>query len=83
MADLEWNLAEAKSKLSELLNKADQRAQIIRRRGISYVVIRAGELAKLTGKQRGLVDHLLEKKARCDELEPMPRAQTSMRPVEL
>jgi hypothetical protein len=79
----EWNLAEAKSRLSELLNNADQGMQIIRRRNVEYVVLRASEFAELTGKRPTFTDHLLDPDARYDPLEPMPRSDVQMRDLDL
>ena len=45
----EWNIADAKSKLSEVLNLAEQEAQIITRRNRQYVVLDGDEYRRLKG----------------------------------
>ena len=44
-----WNIADAKSKLSEVLNLAEEEAQIITRRNRQYVVLDGDEYRRLTG----------------------------------
>lgn len=45
----EWNVADAKSKFSEVLNLAEQEAQIITRRDRQYVVLDGDEYRRLKG----------------------------------
>lgn len=55
----EWSIADAKSRLSEVLNRADDRAQIITRRGRRYVVLAGESYARLTGESPRLKDVIL------------------------
>ncbi len=55
-----WNLAEAKNKLSEVVNLAlSEGPQTITRRKDAVVVISAEEYAELTGKRQGFKDFLM------------------------
>ena len=54
-----WNIADAKSKLSEVLNMAEQEAQIITRRNREYVVLDGDEYRRLTGDVPSLKDAIL------------------------
>lgn len=49
MSPTEWTIAEAKSKLSEVLNLAEQEPQIITRRNRHYVVLDGDAYRRLTG----------------------------------
>ena len=49
MPTSQWNIADAKSKLSEVLNLAEVEAQIITRRNREYVVLDGDEYRRLTG----------------------------------
>jgi antitoxin Phd len=54
-----WNLAEAKNRLSEVVNLAlSQGPQTITRRSDTVVVVSAAEYAELTGKRPGFKDYL-------------------------
>jgi prevent-host-death family protein len=55
----EWNIADAKSRLSEVLNLAEQEAQIITRRHRRYVVLDGDEYRRLTGSLPSLKDLIL------------------------
>jgi prevent-host-death family protein len=54
-----WNVADAKSKLSEVLNRAEHEAQIITRRNRQYVVLDADEYKRLTGSLPSLKELIL------------------------
>lgn len=56
----EWSIADAKSKLSEVLNLAEQKAQIITRRNRQYVVMDGDEYRRLTGSLPSLKNLILE-----------------------
>lgn len=56
----QWSVADAKSKLSEVLNLAETEAQIITRRDRQYVVLDGYAYRRLTGDQPGLKDLLLD-----------------------
>ncbi len=49
MPTTEWSIADAKSKLSEVLNLAEHEAQIITRRNRQYVVLDGAEYLRLKG----------------------------------
>jgi prevent-host-death family protein len=49
MPQVTWTIADAKSKLSELLNRAESEAQIITRRNRQFVVLDGDEYRRLTG----------------------------------
>ncbi|MCG8448473.1 MAG: type II toxin-antitoxin system Phd/YefM family antitoxin [Pirellulales bacterium] len=59
MPRTEWNIADAKSKLSEVLNNAEQQAQIITRRNRQYVVLDGDEYQRLKGTLPSLKDLIL------------------------
>lgn len=59
MNQQDWSVAEAKAKLSEVLNSVDHGAQVITRRDRRYVVLDADEYQRLTGKVPGLKDLIL------------------------
>lgn len=55
-----WNLAEAKNRLSEVVNRAlTEGPQTITRRKDAVVVISAEEYAELTGGRRSFKDFLM------------------------
>lgn len=56
----EWSIADAKSKLSEVLNLAEQKAQIITRRNRQYVVMDGDEYRRLTGSLPSLKNLILQ-----------------------
>jgi prevent-host-death family protein len=55
----EWNIADAKSRLSEVLNLAEQEAQIITRRNRQYVVLDGDEYRRLKGSLPSLKELIL------------------------
>jgi len=59
MPHSEWSVADAKSKLSEVLNRAEQEAQIITRRDRQYVVMDGEQYQRLTGKILSLKELIL------------------------
>jgi prevent-host-death family protein len=59
MAHPEWSIVDAKSKLSEVLNRAEQEAQIITRRNRRYVVLDGDEYRRLTGSRPSLKELIL------------------------
>ena len=55
-----WNLAEAKSRLTEVVNRAiSEGPQIITRRNDTVVVMSAEKYAELTGQRRSFKDFLM------------------------
>ncbi len=59
MPHSEWSIADAKTKLSEVLNRAEQEAQIITRRDRQYVVLDGDQYRRLTGDAPSLKDLIL------------------------
>lgn len=58
---MEWKLADAKNKLSELVNRVSSTGpQIIRRRGERFVVVSEREYRRLTGERPSLKKLLLD-----------------------
>lgn len=57
---MHWNLAEAKNRLSEVVNRAlSEGPQTITRRKDAVVVVSAERYAALTGRRQGFKDFLL------------------------
>jgi prevent-host-death family protein len=56
----EWSIADAKSKLSEVLNLAEHEAQVITRRNRQYVVLDGDEYRRLMGKLPTLKQTILQ-----------------------
>lgn len=78
-----WNLSEAKNRLSEVLDRARRDGpQTISRRGESFVLLPADQYEQLTGKRPSFIDWLLMG-PRIDDLETMPRSDSPMRDVSL
>jgi prevent-host-death family protein len=59
MPNSEWSVADAKSKLSEVLNRAEHEAQIITRRSRRFVVLDDELYRQLTGERPKLRDLIL------------------------
>ncbi len=79
---MDWQLAEAKNRLSEVVNRAlTEGPQHIRRRGDRVVVLSEAEYDRLTGKQQSLVEFLLDGPELSDL--DITRDQSPMRDVEL
>ncbi len=58
---MEWKLAEAKNKFSEVMDKALMEGpQKITRRKNSVIVLDEREFVKLTGKKKGFKEHLFQ-----------------------
>jgi prevent-host-death family protein len=56
-----WNLAEAKNRLTEVVNLAlTEGPQTITRRNDTVIVVSAAEYAELTGKRAGFKDYLTQ-----------------------
>jgi prevent-host-death family protein len=55
-----WSIADAKSQLSEVLNRAEREAQVITRRQRRYVVVDGHEYERLIGALPGLKELILE-----------------------
>jgi prevent-host-death family protein len=77
-----WNLAEAKNRLSEVVNLAlSQGPQTITRRNDTVVVISAAKYAELTGERTDFKEYLLQGVG-LDELD-LTRDERPGRDVEL
>ncbi len=77
-----WNLADAKNRLSEVVNLAlTEGPQTITRRNDTVVVISAEKYAELTGKKLDFKEYLL-RGVGLDELD-LTRDQGPMRDIEL
>ena len=58
---MEWNLAEAKNRLTEVVNRAiSEGPQVIRRRKDTVVVVAADEFDRLSGKKPGFKEYLFD-----------------------
>lgn len=58
---MEWRLADAKNRFSELVSRViSEGPQFIRRRGDTFVVVSEQEYRRLTGEQRTLKKLILE-----------------------
>jgi antitoxin Phd len=80
---MDWKLAEAKNKLSELFTRATTEGpQTIRRQDAAVVVISEDAYRKLTGEHPSFKDWLLNG-PRLDDLELPPRDQSPMREMDL
>ena len=80
---MEWRLAEAKNRFSELVNRAlIEGPQRVVRRDRAGVVMAEGEYEKLTGKRMGFKEFLLGKGPALDRLD-LTRDRTPMRSVKL
>lgn len=56
---MDWNLAEAKNRFSELVSKAlTEGPQRVRRRKDAVIVLSAAEYERLSGKRPGFKDYL-------------------------
>lgn len=58
---MEWNLAEAKNRLTEVVNRAiSQGPQVIRRRKDTVVVVAADDFERMSGKKPGIKAYLFD-----------------------
>ncbi len=60
MSQAKWSIADAKSKLSEVLTRAEEQAQIITRRDRQYVVLDGDEYQRLKGSLPSLKELILK-----------------------
>ena len=78
---MEWPLAEAKNKLSEVLNlAASYGPQRVRRRNDAFIVMREAEYERLAGKRMGFKEFLMQPLG-LDELD-LSRDQSLPRDIE-
>lgn len=78
----EWLLAEAKNKLSEVVNLALISPQTIKRRDDTVVLLSAEEYSRLLGKEKSFKEHLLSPPHSLEDLE-FTRTKDSMRDFDL
>jgi antitoxin Phd len=80
---MNWNVADAKNRLSEVLDRARRDGpQTIKRRGDAFVLLPADQYEQLTGKKPSFTDWLLDG-PRIDDLELPRRENGPMRDVSL
>jgi prevent-host-death family protein len=79
---MQWNLSDAKNRLSEVLDKARTAPQRIKRRSESFVILPEDRFNELSGKTPSFIEYLV-KGPRVDGFEPMPRADAPMRDPQL
>lgn len=80
---MEWKLAEAKNRFTELINKAlVEGPQVVTRREDKVVVISENEYHSLTGEKRNFIDFLLEGKLDLDSVD-LKRDKSLSRKVHL
>jgi len=78
---MNWNLADAKNRLSEVLDRAKREGpQTIKRRGDAFVLLDADRYEQLTGAKPSFTDWLLQG-PRIDDLQIVPRGNSPMREV--
>lgn len=71
---MQWNLTEAKSRLSEVLNRVDAEGeQVITRRDRDYVLIPGDEYRRLKGDIPNFVDLLVNEGPRFDKQLKLPK----------
>ena len=79
---MEWKLAEAKNKFSEVINKALlEGPQKVVRRDQSFIIIEENQYKKLTGKKGSFKDYILNSPT-LDGLD-LSRNQSPMRDADL
>ena len=80
---MQWRLAEAKNHLSEVINKAlSEGPQKITRRDDTVIILSKKDYEKLTRKQSGFKDFLLNQTPKIDDLD-LNRDKTQMRDINL
>ena len=80
---MHWRLAEAKNRFSEVINKAlSEGPQKIIRRDDTVIILSKKDYEKLTGKQTGFKDFLLNQTPKLDDLD-LNRDNTQMREINL
>ncbi len=80
---MEWRLADAKNKFTELVNRAlSEGPQRVKRRNDVVIVLAERDYEKLTGTKPSFKDFLLQDSPTFDGLD-LERDRSSMRDVEL
>ncbi len=80
---MQWQLADAKNRFSELVNRAlAEGPQFVRRRNDAVVVVAQRDFEKLTGKRPGFKEFLTGKGPSLERLD-LTRDRSLMREVKL
>jgi len=80
---MQWRLAEAKNRFSEVINKAlSEGPQQVLRRDDTVIILSKKDYDKLTGKPSGFKDFLLNKTPQLDDLD-LKRDTSQMRVLDL
>ncbi|MGA2811319.1 MAG: type II toxin-antitoxin system prevent-host-death family antitoxin [Candidatus Acidiferrum sp.] len=80
---MEWRLADAKNRFSELVTRAlAEGPQLVRRHDDTVVVVAQRDYEKLTGKRRGFKDFLMSEGPSLEALD-LARDAAPMRDVKL
>lgn len=80
---MEWRLADAKNKFSELVNRAlSEGPQRVKRRNDVVIVLAEGDYEQLTGAKASFKEFLLQEGPTLDGLD-LERDRSPMRDVEL
>lgn len=79
---MQWNLSDAKNRLSEVLDKARSSPQRIKRRAESFVILPEQRFNELTGKKPNFIEFLIAG-PRVEGFEPMTRSDAPMRDPQL
>ena len=78
---VQWRLAEAKNRFSEVINKAlSEGPQKIIRRDDTVIILSKKDYERLTGMQTGFKDFLLNQTPKLDDLD-LNRDKTPMRKI--
>jgi PHD/YefM family antitoxin component YafN of YafNO toxin-antitoxin module len=78
----EWLLAEAKNKLTEVINMALVEPQTIKRRNDSVIVLSSAEYYRLIGAERSFKTHLLTPPHALSDID-LSRDKSTMRNIDL
>lgn len=80
---MQWRLAEAKNRFSEVINRAlSEGPQKVTRRNDTVIILSRKDYEKLTGKQSGFKDFLLNQTPKLDDLD-LNRDKTQIREINL
>lgn len=80
---MQWRLAEAKNRFSEVINKAlSEGPQQVMPRNDTVIILSKKDYEKLSGKQLGFKNFLLNQTPKLDDLE-LSREKSLMRDIDL
>jgi len=81
--NMQWRLAEAKNRFSEVINKAlSEGPQKVTRRDDTVIILSQDDYEKLAGKKPGFKDFLLNQTPKLEDLD-LKRDKTPMRDIDL